>query len=324
MAIMASDVLARADTRAAVDMYRLDFDLRTDGVPVRLLAPGQLQRELELQIGDGPRYPFKKFSDAYVKKALAATVDWRDQGIVTPAKDQGPHGYCGTFARVAVAEAQFARYSGATKRNFSVEQMIDCVGWDRDQGSVINDGKTGFMPSELYPYNESCATKASCDMDPPVPSNPCRYNAKDMIPKSDGFTNATAAPSKFGEDQFAAFVHHNGPAQAGIYAQMFGRRDNTTCGGVGGGCWVTKESCALDDGKNIDHSVTVIGYGMDTDIDPKTTKAYGPYWLIKNSWSTKFGDNGFIKIARGVNCGNLLESDFGVFTYGDPAKYYEQ
>jgi hypothetical protein len=41
-------------------------------------------------------------------------------------------------------------------------------------------------------------------------------------------------------------------------------------------------------------------------------------------WSTKFADNGFIKIARGINCGNITEADWNLFTYGDPAKYYEQ
>jgi hypothetical protein len=251
-----------------------DFTLRGDGVPVQLLAPAQVMQQLKMQIGDAPSYPFKKFSDAHVRTALAAHVDWRDQGIVTPAKDQGPHGTCGTFARVAVAGSQFARYSGSSQRNFSVEQMIDCVGWDGPQGGVISDGKTGFMPTELYPYNESCATRASCDMDPPVPGSPCHYDSKNIVPKSDGFTNSTQAPGAGGEDQLAAFVHHNGPAQAGIYAPMFGRRDNLTCNGIGGGCWVTKESCALDGGQQIDHSITAIGYGTDKATDPKTSKAH--------------------------------------------------
>jgi C1A family cysteine protease len=108
--------------------------LRGDGVPVQLLAPAQVMQQLKMQIGDAPSYPFKKFSDAHVRAALAANVDWRDQGVVTPATDQGPHGTCGTFARVAVAAvSQFARYSGSSQRNFSVEQMIDCVGWDGPQ-----------------------------------------------------------------------------------------------------------------------------------------------------------------------------------------------
>lgn len=37
-----------------------------------------------------------------------------------------------------------------------------------------------------------------------------------------------------------------------------------------------------------DHYVTIIGWGPD-------------YWLIKNSWGTEWGENGFGRMARGVN-----------------------
>ncbi|EDO31353.1 predicted protein, partial [Nematostella vectensis] len=38
-----------------------------------------------------------------------------------------------------------------------------------------------------------------------------------------------------------------------------------------------------------DHAVLLIGYGSDNGV---------PYWLIKNSWSHKWGNNGFIKIKQ--------------------------
>lgn len=43
------------------------------------------------------------------------------------------------------------------------------------------------------------------------------------------------------------------------------------------------------------HSVEVIGY------DEENGKKY---WLVKNSWGSSWGDNGYFKIIRGIdNCG---------------------
>ncbi len=43
------------------------------------------------------------------------------------------------------------------------------------------------------------------------------------------------------------------------------------------------------------HSVTIIGWG---------TESGTPYWLVRNSWNTDWGDKGYFKIKRGNNeCG---------------------
>ena len=90
----------------------------------------------------------------------------------------------------------------------------------------------------------------------------------------------------------------NGPVSVAIEADT--RAFQMYSSGV-----ITGTAC----GTNLDHGVLVVGYGEEKDIK---------YWLVKNSWSSSWGDQGYVKIERsdGVNdagvCGIAMQPSFPV------------
>lgn len=55
---------------------------------------------------------------------------------------------------------------------------------------------------------------------------------------------------------------------------------------------------------DLDHGVLLVGFGTDERTDKK-------YWLVKNSWGTTWGEQGYIKIVRGKNdCGVSSDASY--------------
>merc|ERR1712150_239649 len=75
------------------------------------------------------------------------------------------------------------------------------------------------------------------------------------------------------EDQLAASLEQLGPVSVCLAANAF----QTYNGGV-------LKFCP----GRVDHCVQAVGYTAD-------------YWIVRNSWNTDWGEEGFIRIARGSN-----------------------
>jgi len=63
---------------------------------------------------------------------------------------------------------------------------------------------------------------------------------------------------------------------------------------------------------DIDHVVQLVGYGNDTQ--------YGTYWLVRNSWSPSWGENGYIRLRRTATprCGIDINPSDGTGCKGGP------
>ncbi|QCD87455.1 cathepsin L [Vigna unguiculata] len=201
---------------------------------------------------------------------IPATVDWRKRGAVTPIKDQGICRSCWAFSTVASIEGLHHITKGELV-SLSEQELVDCVRGDSEgcNGGYVEDAfeflaKKGGIASETnYPYkgvNKSCKVKKERD------GVAIKIKGYEKVPAN----SEKALLKAVAHQPVSAYVEAGGSAfqfySSGIFT---------------GKC-----------GTDMDHSVTVVGYGKGGD----GTK----YWLVKNSWGTEWGEKGYIRMKRDI------------------------
>lgn len=213
-------------------------------------------------------------------KDLPTYIDWRITGIVTDVKNQGSCGSCWAFATVASLEGLHAL---ATRNivTLSAQNLVDCAqaegnhgcggGYPWDAFQYIIDNK-GIDIEDAYPYKGHDET--------------CAYRKKKIGAGVNTYLNLTSGD----ETVLKKAVAILGPIAVGVDASGDGFASYS--GGV-----YDDPDCenGFDD---LDHAMTIVGYGTDSESGKD-------YWLVKYSWGTSWGMNGYIRMARNANnqCG---------------------
>ncbi|GIY89288.1 cathepsin K [Caerostris extrusa] len=180
-------------------------------------------------------------------------MDWRENGFVTPVKNQGDCGSCWAFAATGSLEGQHARKTGKLV-SLSEQNLVDCT-----KG---NDGCGGGYVALAFHYiknNKGIDTEISYP-----------YAAKDenAISKfhSGGYMRLCGS-SKGDEEALKVAVATVGPISVSIAAasDMFDYSKNG----------IYDSNKCKNDTKSLNHAVLAVGYGTENGKD---------YWLVKNSW----------------------------------------
>jgi cathepsin L len=177
--------------------------------------------------------------------ALPASVDWRDKGVVTAVKNQGPCGSCWAFSASATLESHIAINTGKLF-NFSEQQMVDCTDNPNECGGTggcsgatqdlafAHIASTGITTSEAWPYK---ASQSQCSWGGGSKKPIAIINGYQDLPVNDyaALMNAVAT---------------RGPIAVSVAASQWA----TYGSGVFTGCKGAS-------GSDVNHAVTLVGYG---------------------------------------------------------------
>lgn len=243
--------------------------------------------ELELKALRGKQYtkgynggkPFP-YSVEYEVNNVPDSIDWRLYGAVTPVKDQSVCGSCWSFGTTGAVEGAYYMKYGKLVR-LSQQALIDCSWGFGNNGCDGGEDfrsyqwimKHGGLPTE-DDYGGYLGQDGYCHVDNTT-----------MVAKITGFVNVT--PDDPNAMKIAIAKH--GPISVAIDAS------HKTFSFYSHGVYY--EPSCNNAPELLDHAVLAVGYGKLNGKD---------YWLIKNSWSNYWGNDGYILMAqKDNNCGVL-------------------
>jgi C1A family cysteine protease len=191
------------------------------------------------------------------------SMDWRNKGAVGPVQNQGQMGCPFLYTTTDNIESVGYIAGYMPLRALSIQELESCV--PQSAGGCMDI----YVDWILRNQSGQIMTAASY----PIGPGPCNLTGKEV-----GVVISNYLMIGNDEDTMATFVKRYGPIVVTVDAtawQMYTSGIITDC-----------------DGQQVNHAAMIVGYGTEDGT---------PYWTIKNSWGTAWGEQGYIRIQRGVD-----------------------
>lgn len=230
-----------------------------------------------------------------MRAAAPASLDWTAKGATTAVKDQGGCGSCWAFSATQGIESGLYMATGEIMA-LSDQQIISC--------DTIDLGCKGGDLQSAFDYVQQ-AGGIDTDVDYPDTSSTseetgtCKTfknvvkvtDAVFAVPPCDGEHDPDCNNVK--ESDMMAALSAYGPLSICVNADWNSYRDGIHTKECTGKYW------------DLDHCVQLVGY----DTTGETS-----YWKVRNSWNTRWGEDGYIRLPMGINACGIADEAMYVTT----------
>jgi len=225
--------------------------------------------------------------------------DWVSKGAVSSVKDQGQCGSCAAFSAIGAVESCYQIKTGVMDDDLSEQHIVDCAYghiYNDDEGSWSATGCQGAWPVAYIDWlNNGKKNQEEAGYHYTSGHSGTHYRCRE---------NATnwheqAHVSDFTNYWFVDELDMEGLVQINPVSTAVQATNNWSW--YNGGVLDDSYCCNVADDPyctyNVNHAILVVGYGHD--------EASGlDYWLIKNSWGSRWGEDGYVKLKKGTgHCG---------------------
>jgi len=254
---------------------------------------GKSVKDIQRLLGwkkSGVQLPVLAHPPTAVPDAFDARQQWPNCSTIGTIQNQAECGSCWAFGAVEAITDRFCIHK-QDDTQLSFEDMVSCDVYDGgcqggDAGTAWKYAeKVGLVSAECYPYTIPTCPPAQQPclnfVNTPKCQHACTNSSINWLKDKRSIAKAYSVASR--DNGIETEIMKNGPVEAcfDVYEDFLSYKSGVyahTTGSFLGG-----------------HCIKILGWGVDNSL---------PYWIVANSWTNTWGDQGYFWIKRGSDeCG---------------------